>query len=73
MVETLNHIELSILESLDVRGVSRNKLTNFMTIMYAVKGFSRMTTPEEVKEILINLVEQEYLLEVKFGNQKQWC
>ncbi len=72
MAERLNNIELSILESLDVRGVSRNKLTNFITIMYAVKGFSRRTTPDEVKEILINLVEQGYLLELKFGNQKQW-
>ena len=72
MVETLNNIEFSILESLDVRGVSRNKLTSFMTIMYAVKGFSQRTTPEEIKEILIRLVDQGYLLEVKFGNQKQW-
>ncbi|MFX1255584.1 MAG: hypothetical protein ACFFCZ_28535 [Promethearchaeota archaeon] len=72
MIETLNNIEFSILESLDVRGVSRNKLTNFMTIMYAVKGFSQRTTPEEIKEILIKLVDQGYLLEVKFGNQKQW-
>lgn len=71
-MDDLTANELSILEAFDIRGVSRKRLMNFTSIVYAFKGFAPYIGIEDIHTTLDDLLKKGYLLEVIVTGQKQW-